>query len=443
MRYVLGRGVRIDGHRIIGGSPPSVLRITEHGRRIIDGITVGNVVDRGVLLDRLLALGIVHPRPEPRLVTDADDNPLVTVVTPTLGAPRHVNDHGLGADGVIVVDDGSDPAVANATIRSDINLGPGGARNLGLAHVTTEFCAFVDADVDTGDGAAWLEALLGHFDDPRVAAVAPRVRSRDTSGVRGAYERRHGPLDMGDEPGPVAAGTRLGYVPSAALICRTEVIRSLGGFDATLRTGEDVDLIWRLVDAGHVVRYDPSVEVTHDPRATWQAWAHQRIGYGASTAPLARRHPGRLAPVVTSPWSAAACLAPLVVRRADIGIVISAGVIGIAGQRLSQRLPELDRATSIGTVALGTVRTADAIARATRRAWWPLVIIGMWWRPVRRLSVVALIAARSPLAALDDLIHGVGVWKGMYAERSIAPLLPRFVSGRPERHTTSTYHLDP
>lgn len=443
MRYVLGRGVRIAGHRIIGGSPPSVLRITDHGQRIIDDIALGNEVNRGVLLDRLLALGIVHPKPNPRSVRSADGQRRITVVTPTLGALSHASDHGLGADGVIVVDDGSEPAVVGATIRSTTNLGPGGARNLGLAQVTTEFCAFVDADVDTGDGAAWLEALLGHFDDPAVAAVAPRVRSRTTRGVRGAYERQHGPLDMGDEPGPVAAGTRLGYVPSAALICRTEMIRSLGGFDATLRTGEDVDLVWRLVEAGHVVRYDPSVEVTHDPRPTWQAWANQRIGYGASTAPLARRHPGRLAPVVTSPWSAAACLAPLVVRRPSIGFAISAGLVGLAGQRLSQRLPELDWATSIRTVARGTVRTAEAITRATRRAWWPLIIIGMLWRPVRRLAVAALIAARSPLAALDDLMHGIGVWKGMLTERSVAPLLPRFVSGRPERHTTSTYHLTP
>ena len=443
MRYALGRDVRIDGHRIIGGSPPSVLRITDHGQRIIDDIVSGNEVSRGVLLDRLLALGIVHPQPDLRSVHAVDGERLVTVVIPTLGALSYASDHGLGADGVIVVDDCSDPSVVGATIRTATNLGPGGARNLGLSQVTTEFCAFVDADVDTGDGAAWLEALLGHFDDARVAAVAPRVRSRDTRGMRGTYERRHGPLDMGDEPGPVAAGTRLGYVPSAALICRTEVIRSLGGFDATLRTGEDVDLVWRLVDAGHVVRYDPSVEVSHDPRPTWQAWAKQRIGYGASTAPLARRHPGRLAPVVTSPWSAAACLAPLVVRRPHIGFAISAGLIGLAGQRLSQRLPELDRATSVSTVARGTARTADAIARATRRAWWPLIIAGMPWRPVRRLVIAALLAARSPLAALDDVVHGIGVWKGMIAERSIAPLLPRFVSGRPERHTTSTYHLTP
>ncbi len=443
MRYVLGRGVRIDGRRIIGGSPPSVLRITEHGQRIIDDIALGNEVGRGVLLDRLLELGIAHPQPDPRLLKRADGEPLVTVVTPTLGALSHVSDHGLGPGGVIVVDDGSDPPVVGATVRTATNLGPGGARNLGLEHVTTEFCAFVDADVDTGDGAAWLEALLGHFDDPAVAAVAPRVRSRATRGVRGAYERQHGPLDMGDEPGPVAAGTRLGYVPTAALICRTEVIRSLGGFDATLRTGEDVDLVWRIVEAGHVVRYDPTVEVTHDPRPTWHAWAHQRIGYGASTAPLARRYPGRLAPVVTSPWSAAACLAPLAARRLSLGVAISAGLVGLAGQRLSRRVPELGRATSIRTVALGTARTADAIARATRRAWWPLVIIGVPWRPVRRLAVVALVAARSPLAALDDLMHGIGVWKGMLAERSVASLLPRFVSGRPERHTTSTYHLTP
>ena len=163
--------------------------------------------------------------------------------------------------------------------------------------------AFVDVDVTPSPG--WLDRLLGHFADERVAAVAPRVMAAPASGAIARYELDHSPLDLGAQPARVAPGTRVSYVPAAALVARTAIIREVGGFDERLRTGEDVDLVWRLVGAGHRVRYEPAVVVTHDPRATWRAWAAQRIGYGASAAPLARRHPGAVAPVRVSGWTVA------------------------------------------------------------------------------------------------------------------------------------------
>ncbi len=53
------------------------------------------------------------------------------------------------------------------------NAGPAAARNAGLGQVTTPLVAFVDSDCVPDPH--WLEPLLGHFDDPMVAAVAPRI----------------------------------------------------------------------------------------------------------------------------------------------------------------------------------------------------------------------------------------------------------------------------
>src|SRR5690606_2057202 len=163
--------------------------------------------------------------------------------------------------------------------------------NAGLEHVTTPLVAFVDADVDTGGDRRWMAPLLAHFADPRVALVAPRVV---TPG--GGYEHRHSPLDLGTAPARIRAGTRVSYVPAAALVCRTDALRAVGGFASDLRVGEDVDLVWRLDAAGWRCRYEPSVLVHHDPRPTWRAWWRQRVTYGRSAAPLAARHPGALTP---------------------------------------------------------------------------------------------------------------------------------------------------
>lgn len=443
MRFVLDYSATITGDRILGGSPPSILRVSPAGRQVIDNLLDGDEVERGQLVERLLHLGIIHPVIEPRPLHDDHGKPVVTVVTPTLGEPAHRSLHGLDADHVVIVDDGSSPPVAGARIRLSINLGPGAARNRGLELVDTEFCAFVDADVDAGIDGAWIGSLLGHFDDPDVVAVAPRVRSRSGTGRLERYEHVHGALDMGDNPGPVRPGTRLGYLPAAAVICRTDALRNIGGFDESLRTGEDVDLIWRLIAAGGVVRYAPEVEVIHEPRQTWRAWVRQRIGYGASTAPLERRHPGRLAPVVASPWSTAAIAAVLLPRRWWLGLVTSAGILAIAGEKLSTRLSDLGRRESHRIVFTGTSRTAGALTRAVRRTWWPLVVALLWFRPIRRLAVFSVLAARSPIALADDLSHGVGVWNGMLNERSVRALQPQITDGRPDRPITSTYHSSP
>jgi cellulose synthase/poly-beta-1,6-N-acetylglucosamine synthase-like glycosyltransferase len=132
-----------------------------------------------------------------------------------------------------------------------------------VAHVRTPFVAFLDAD--TVAPADWIERLGGHFEDPRVAAVAPRVDGKL--------------LDMGP-------GRNVPYVPSAALIVRTELAR----FDEALRYGEDVDLVWRLLDGGWRVVYEPDVVVHHDERRRLR----RRFRYGTSAAPLAARHPDRM-----------------------------------------------------------------------------------------------------------------------------------------------------
>ena len=94
--------------------------------------------------------------------------------------------------------------------------GPAAARNDGLEHVETEFVAFLDSDcVPPPD---WIERLAGHFDDPRVAAVAPRDPGARTAAARRSTWARAAPCR---------------YVPSAALIVR-DARRSRG---STRRSG--------------------------------------------------------------------------------------------------------------------------------------------------------------------------------------------------------------
>src|SRR5690606_10496937 len=118
----------------------------------------------------------------------------------------------------------------------------------GAATASADWLLFVDAGVELHPAA--LDALGRLAAPPSVGLVAPRVRSTPGPGLLERYEVASSPLDLGPRPSTVRPGGRVGYVPSAALLVRRVAFVEVGGFDARLRYGEDVDLVWRLVAAG-------------------------------------------------------------------------------------------------------------------------------------------------------------------------------------------------
>jgi len=274
---------------------------------------------------------------------------------------------------VVVVDDGSRDADAIADVcrrrgarllRRDRAGGPAAARNAAIARVETELIAFLDSDCVAPPD--WVRALAGHFGDPRVAAVAPRVSDPA--------------LDMGASPADVAPGRRVAYVPSAALIVRRA---ALGGFDEALRYGEDVDLVWRLHDRGWRVRYDPRVVIRHDATGLLT----RRFRYGTSAAPLAQRHPGRLAPFVIAP-APAAVLVLLAARKPKL----AAAVLAAQTALLARKLHRLGVPAKLAPAL--TIRAVVATAKGVA-----------WGHPAYRAGVIA----------------------GAIRCRTVAPLTPRVV----------------
>ena len=296
--------------------------------------------------------------------------------------------------------------------------------------MTTPLVAFVDADVHLP--ADWLDALLPHFDDERVAMVAPRVRSTPGSSALDRYEREQSPLDLGPLPGRVQAGSRVSYVPTAAVVCRADAIRAVGGFDESLRFGEDVDLVWRLVEAGHRVRYEPASVVTHDARPTWRAWFAQRVGYGSSAAPLARRHAGALAPLRMSGWSLGAWVSAVFVHPV-VGLALGAG----SAAALVRKLDDVPPRAAFSLAWRGNLAAGAQIAQAVRRVWWPIVALAaLRSRRARVGLLLAAVAARHPVRVADDVAYSIGVWRGVVRERTGAPIVPDISSWPGRRQPT-------
>jgi mycofactocin glycosyltransferase len=425
VRYLLDRSYERHGHVVVAGSPLRLFRLGPKGVDVVAEAERGDEVEPSALLERLTDAGAIHPLPRPGRFTAGD----VTVVRPVL-TQSPLDAAELAAAGVhrtVVIDDASPVEVAGATVRFERNRGPAAARNAGLALVDTALVAFVDADVVLHPG--WLEPLLGHFDDERLALVAPRIRSVGGQGRLAEYERTSSPLDLGGDPAQIRPGTRVSYVPAAAVVCRADAIRDLGGFDESLRFGEDVDLVWRLSAAGAICRYEPAVTVGHRARSTWTGWARQRMNYGSSAGPLSRRHGGALAPARMSGWSVAAWVLVLAGRP-----VAGAALTVSTAAALVATLRGVPPRRTFGLASLGTLRAGRALADATRRVWWPIVALAaLRSRVARRVAVLSLLAAGRPLRAADDLAYCAGVWRGMWAARTLAPIVPDITSWPPRR----------
>jgi mycofactocin glycosyltransferase len=362
---------------------------------------------------------------------------------------------GLGQLRVIVVDDCSaDPAaiarVAAAegarVLRRSVNGGPGAARNTGLAAAQTPLVAFLDSDCVPGPG--WLDALLPHFADPAVGAVAPRIAPAEPGRTWLArYEGASSTLDMGARASIVRPGSRVPYVPGASLVVRRTAAGS--GFAETMRVGEDVDFVWRLAASGWRVRYEPGSVMGHQHRVRLGEWFARRKDYGTSAAILEQHHPGTVRPLYVSAWTALAWLAAAAGRPAA-GAACTAVSIALLARRLAQvtgeQWPQRAARTAWPLAARlaggGTVAAGRPLGSAISRTWWPVALPAAVAVRRMRWPLAALVLApplldwldrRPPLdparyvaaRLLDDVGYSVGVWQGCVERRTIRPLLPR------------------
>jgi GT2 family glycosyltransferase len=194
---------------------------------------------------------------------------------------------------VIVVNDGSTDHTAEIVkeyddfcLISTINHGLGNARNTGMYKAKGEIIAYIDDDAYPD--LHWLNYMAYAYSNSSHAAMG-------------------GPSGIPEEDGPIAQCVAnapggpthvletdeiAGHVPGCNLSIRKEVLMKIGGFDPVFRAaGDDVDICWRIQEAGHTIGFHPSVLVWHHRRNSIKAYWKQQIGYGKAEALLESKWP--------------------------------------------------------------------------------------------------------------------------------------------------------
>jgi GT2 family glycosyltransferase len=195
---------------------------------------------------------------------------------------------------VILVDDGStDTTRQIAFLHPEVryfhhqkNLGLSVARNTGIAAATGEVIAFTDSDCRADED--WLYYLVGDLLGCGFAGVGgPNLLPPEDSAVAAAVMVSPG------GPAHVMLNDRQSeHVPGCNMAFYKWALADVGGFDPIFqRAGDDVDLCWRLQQAGYKIGFSPGGFVWHYRRSTAGSYLRQQHGYGEAEALLVRKHP--------------------------------------------------------------------------------------------------------------------------------------------------------
>jgi glycosyltransferase involved in cell wall biosynthesis len=278
------------------------------------------------------------------------------------------------------VDTSAYPHLGLRIVRSEVNGGPGAARNRALELVQTPWVAFVDADeLPTAGWLDRLETLLTDPDAPdvvvgRVAIPAPASPFQHATEATAEAEQ---------------------YV-AGNIAFRTAALRRDGGFDERfydasrrLHFREDAELRFRLESAGRTVGYHEDLVVEHPPLPSTLLGPARLARRYYFDPLLSREYPERFRAFVRMRR-----VGPVSLRRArhDAALLYGAGVTATAAGAATRRSGLLR--AGAGVLGLAWLLNFGALAYGKRM------------RP-RHVPGIALLATVTPLVYLWHFYRGV------------------------------------
>lgn len=384
-----------------------------------------------------------------------DRRPAVSVVVPFAGGDQAARSlvEGLGrlrrqpGDEVIVADNSATPTVgveaasaAGVTVvRATRERSSYHARNVGAEAASNDWILFMDADCRPEP-----DLLDRYFDRPvpddcgLLAGAVLGAPGQD--GLLPAWARSRRQLSeehlLFDPQLPhPATGT-----PN--VLVRGVAFEALGGFHEGIRSGGDVELCWRVQDAGWKLEHRPEARVDHRYRRRLSTLVQQSVRHAAGRLWMARRYPGAWRrPRLLLPLGrcfAVAGLRLLSLRPRDAvfklvdAVVVTASACGWTFGRNAVRPEQEDPAGVAGPRSLVVVTDAFPArsetfvyneALALQRQSWELRVESLARpartersvarslridyleddSPARKLTALAWLAARHPFGCLKDL----------------------------------------
>jgi len=245
------------------------------------------------------ALSIVRKAMEKAPLSDDLNMPFISVIVCSYNGSATITDTMRGLTKlkyprfeVIVVNDGSKDNLAQIVSEYPVQLittpnrGLSSARNTGMYNANGEILAYIDDDAYPDDH--WLHYLAyAYMNSPHAAIGGPNIVPPEDGPIATCVANAPGGPVHVLETDEIAE-----HVPGCNLSVRKDVLMKIGGFDPIYRTaGDDVDLCWRIQEAGYTIGFHPSALVWHHRRNSLKAYWKQQQGYGKAEALLEGKWP--------------------------------------------------------------------------------------------------------------------------------------------------------
>jgi O-antigen biosynthesis protein len=193
---------------------------------------------------------------------------------------------------VIVVNDGSNDNLAEIVKTYPVklitteNMGLSNARNTGLLQASGEIVAYIDDDAYPDPH--WLNYIAFAFEHSSYAGIGgPNIAPFTDGPIASCVANAPG--------GPVhvlVTDEVAEHIPGCNMSFRRSALLNIGGFDPVFTSaGDDVDICWRIQNAGESIGFHPSAVVWHHRRNSVKAYWKQQKGYGKAEALLENKWP--------------------------------------------------------------------------------------------------------------------------------------------------------
>jgi O-antigen biosynthesis protein len=205
---------------------------------------------------------------------------------------------------VIVCDDGSTDDTLGIARRYPFRVlalphrGLSAARNAGAQAGRGRYVAYLDADARCHPHWPY-HLMLSMEDEGVVATGGPNLPVPDAGFVERAVAMSPGgPVEV------LVSDHRAEHVPGCNMAFRRDALLAVGGFDVSFTSaGDDVDVCWKLLDAGGEIAFSPAAQVHHHRRSTVTAYLGQQRNYGRAERMVASRHAHRFNRLGQARWS--------------------------------------------------------------------------------------------------------------------------------------------
>ncbi len=371
-----------------------------------------------------------HPKPAMSTVAAAMRNtpfpadrdwPRISVVVCTYNGSRTIREtltHLAALDypdyEVVVVNDGSTDSTSSIIedfdwVRS-ISVPNGGlsrARNLGMEAATGEIVAYLDDDAFPDP--LWLQYIADTFLRSDFAAVGgPNIPPEEDGPIAHCVAQSPG------GPQQVLISDREAeHIPGCNMAFRRAWLKGIGGCDPAFRiAGDDVDLCWRLMQAGGKIGFSASALVWHHRRNSVKAYWKQQANYGRAEALLERKWPEKYNELGHTSWAGRIYGRGIMQAFATPGRIYQ-GTWGLAPfQAVYPEPMSLGRALPAMPEWYFVVLLLSCLAVLTQ--------LGLSWAPLNAVFPLLLLALAPPVlqawrgaraAVFPDRFRGWALWR--------------------------------